>query len=404
MYREAYAHLLMQRGLGIQPGQILCLSIPVQCADFAATLCRAAYDCGASDVQVEWTDDETDWLRLRHAEPQSFDRCPGWVKVRCDEQCALGAAFLKIAAPSSGTFTPEMLARQQKWQRALSRAMESYQLGRSRHEVSWCIACAATPRWAHMVYPDLTPDEGVQRLWSDIYTCTRSDAPDPIAAWDTHTSEIIKRAEALTARRFTAVHLKGPGTDLKVGLPDGAAWGGGAFFVTGNERKTTPNIPTEEIAATPSKYETEGTVRATRPLIYQGSVIEGFSLTFTQGKVVSWRAEKGQDALDALLNTDEGARYLGEVAIVDDDSLISRMGRIFYCTLFDENASCHLALGSGGKNKPENGDPYDVRNRRAVNESSIHVDFMVGSGELDVWGLKEGIKPEAILRQGRWVL
>jgi aminopeptidase len=273
----------------------------------------------------------------------------------------------------------------------------------TRHEINWCIVAAATPAWAQVVFPGEPEDVAIEKLWNAILASSRIDNDNPVEAWKQHSANLKKRAALLNAKRYAALRYSGPGTDLEVGLADGHLWlGGGTTALNGIP--CLPNIPTEEVFTTPHRERVEGTVRSSKPLSYQGTLIEEIEVRFAGGKVVEARAKTGQQVLQRMLDTDEGARRLGEVALVPHSSPISASGLLYSNTLFDENAACHIAMGQAYSTCIENGDsltPEELA-ARGANESLIHVDWMIGSGELDIDGVTASGVREPLLRKGEW--
>ncbi len=270
--------------------------------------------------------------------------------------------------------------------------------------INWNIVCYATPSWARTVFPDLPEQEGVARLWDAIFAASRVDAPDPVAAWASHNAALHARTAHLDAKRYAALHFTGPGTDLRVGLADGHLWLGGSEPAK-NGIVCNPNIPSEEVFTTPHLARVDGTVRSTKPLSYQGTLIEGIEVRFEAGRIVQSASRTGHEVLERVLGTDEGARRLGEVALVPHSSPISRSGLLFYNTLFDENAASHIALGQSYRTCLEGGTAATDTElaERGANSSLIHIDWMIGSGEVDVDGVTAAGAREPVMRGGEWV-
>jgi aminopeptidase len=274
----------------------------------------------------------------------------------------------------------------------------------TRHDINWTIVSAATPAWAAAMFPHLPADQGLAKLWDAIFAASRADQADPVGAWKKHDEKLHAWASRLNSKRFAALHFKGPGTDLKVGLADDHLWLGGGT-TAGNGNYCIPNMPTEEVFTTPHKDRVEGTVRSTKPLSHQGTMIEEIRVRFEHGKIVEAHAAKGETVLQKLIDTDEGARRLGEVSLVPNSSPISASGLLFLNTLFDENAACHIALGQAYSTCLIDGDKLTAEQLAAkgANDSLIHVDWMIGSGEIDVDGIAADGREEAVLRKGEWV-
>ncbi len=274
----------------------------------------------------------------------------------------------------------------------------------SRNDTNWAIVAAASPAWAEKIFPGLSSGDATSTLWETIARMCRLDAPDPVAAWETHLGNLGTRSERLTKKQYSALKYTGPGTDLTLGLPAGHVWVSGRS-VSRNGISFTANLPTEEVFTIADRSRVDGAVRASKPLSYGSTLIEGFALTFEQGRVVQMTAEKNQETLQRLLDTDEGARRLGEVALVPHSSPIAQSGLLFYNTLFDENAASHVALGNAYKFTLSGGNDMtdDEFERAGGNRSGVHVDFMIGSGELDVDGVLPNGTTEPLMRRGEFV-
>ncbi|MGA8108069.1 MAG: aminopeptidase, partial [Acidobacteriaceae bacterium] len=273
----------------------------------------------------------------------------------------------------------------------------------TRHEINWTIVSAATPAWAAAVFPELAADEALAKLWGAIFAASRADQSDPVAAWKKHDDKLHMWAERMNAKRFRALHFRRPGTDLKVGLADDHLWLGGGT-TAGNGNYCIPNMPTEEVFTTPHKDRVDGTVTSTKPLSHQGTLIEGIRVRFEGGKIVEAHASKGEAVLEKLIDTDEGARRLGEVSLVPASSPIAASGLLFLNTLFDENAACHIALGQAYSSCLKDGDKLTPEELKAkgANDSLIHVDWMIGSNRIDVDGITAAGGAEPVMRQGEW--
>ncbi|NQU31214.1 MAG: aminopeptidase, partial [Anaerolineae bacterium] len=269
--------------------------------------------------------------------------------------------------------------------------------------VQWTVICPPTPDWATKIFPDISEDAALSRLWEAVFKACRLNDPDPIVFWEGYLANLAKRREYLTSKKYTALKFKASGTDLWVGLPKGHLWAGGKGK-SSQDIPFAPNLPTEEVFTLPHKDQTEGTVTATKPLNYYGSLVENFKLTFSEGKVVDFSAEKGEDVLKNILAMDENASFLGEVALIPHKSPISQSGLIFMNTLYDENASNHLALGSAYQFTLKGGETMSVDEfaQAGGNDSLIHIDFMFGSGDMDVDGVTADGKAEPVMRAGEW--
>ncbi|MDD9270665.1 aminopeptidase [Paenibacillus sp. GCM10023248] len=403
-YLDKYAELAIRVGLNVQKDQTVVIMTPIACADFVRKLAKKAYEAGAKDVVVDWDDDEVKALRLKHAPESTLREYPMWRAKGLEEMAKNDAAFLQIYAPNSDLLKdvdPERVAVSSK---TAATAREGFLNYMRNNQVSWLMVSYPTAEWSAKVFPNLSEEERVRKLWEQIFKLTRVDNDDPVAAWNRHVATLTGKMNMLNDKRYKQLHFKSEGTDLYIELAPKHLWVAagsetekGTFFI--------PNIPTEEVFTMPAKTGTNGTVRSTLPLSYQGSLIDGFTLTFENGKVVNATAEVGQEVLNKMLDMDEGARYLGEVALVPYDSPISKSGLIYYNTLFDENASCHIALGNSYPFTIEGGTgmkPEELA-QNGFNKSLIHVDFMIGSADMDIDGLLEDGTREPLFRKGNWV-
>ena len=407
---RAYAELTVRIGLNLQPRQRLLIIGPVAnggCSLEAAPLVRqitaAAYDAGAQLVETVWGDESLLAARLTHAPRDSFDEFSGWLPTALVEHVEAGHAVLSIYANDPDqlkAFPPDVVSALQQ---ATARAVRPFREQISRNRTNWGVVAAAAATWAARVYPDLPPAEQVTALWSAIERLCRLDRTDPIAAWETHLAELAARTDHLNAKQYTALRYTGPGTALTIGLPQGHVWVGGRSASAAGIR-FAPNLPTEEVFTMPHKDRVDGTVRSTKPLSYGGTLIEGFSLTFAEGRVVNVTAEKGEDVLRQLVTMDAGAAQLGEIALVPHNSPVAQTGVLFYNTLFDENAASHVALGAAYKFTLRGGETMsdEAFEEAGGNRSATHVDFMIGSSDLDIDGVLADGSVEPLMRNGDW--
>jgi aminopeptidase len=342
--------------------------------------------------------------RYRFGQDASFDRAADWLYEGLAGALAANTARLAITGEDPLLLSgedPAKVSRASKAQAAASRPTASKIMG---FDTNWTIVAFPGASWAARVFPGEPADMAVAKLADAIFAASRADQDDPVAAWTAHNAALQARAARLNNQRFQALHFKGPGTDLTVGLADGHKWQGGATIAK-NGIACTANIPTEEVCTTPHAYRVTGHVRSTRPLSYQGVLIEEIAVRFEGGRIIEARASRGGEMLNKLLDTDEGSRRLGEVALVPHSSPISQSGLLFYNTLFDENASCHIALGQCYPRGVVNGDHLSSQQiaARGGNESLIHVDWMIGSSEIDVDGVHADGSRAVVLRRGEWV-
>jgi len=401
---EKHADLIVRVGLNLQPGQRLFIwAQQLEVAPLVREVAKTAYQNGSKLVSVLWNDDHLKLTRLENAPRDSFENFPAWKTDARFNSMKNGDATLIVAGRDPELFKgqdPELVG---KTTRAYSEFFRPIMEMVARNTAQWCVVCQPTPDWAAAVFPDSTRTEAEMKLWEAVAKTCRLDQPDPIKFWEGYFDQIMVRGEYLTAKKYTAMNFKAPGTDLKVGLPDGHLWIGG-WDKTGGGITFAANLPTEEVFTLPNREQTEGTVTATKPLVYQGSLIEDFSLTFSGGKVVDFKARKGQDILENILESDPNARYLGEIALVPHGTPISQMGMSFLNTLYDENASNHLALGNAYRFNLIGGTDMSEEEFAAAggNESITHEDFMFGSGEMDVDGVLPDGSTEPVMRAGEW--
>lgn len=398
-----YAELAVKKGVNIQPGQQLEVRADISQAPLVRHVVKAAYAAGAKQVFVNWSDEETGKIRYFNAPADSFKEFPDWLKARFEQLAEEKTAFLSIVSDDPDALNGVESSRISDANRAAGQALAKWRQYVMSDNVSWSIVAGASEAWAQKVFPGR--DDAVAALWQAIFAATRMDQEDVVAAWDTHDQSLRSRAKLLTEKKYAKLHYKAPGTELTIGLPKKHVFlGGGGPNVDGID--FIANMPTEEVFTLADKDSVEGHVSSTKPLSYSGNLIDEFTLWFEGGKVVKAEAKKGQAALDELLNMDEGARRIGEVALVPDDSPISNSGLLFYNTLFDENASCHLALGRAYSTCLEGGPSMSQEELAAngANDSMTHVDFMIGSAKMNIDGEREDGTREAIMRDGNWVI
>ncbi len=401
---DRLAEVAVRAGLGIAPGQELLMTATIDALPLARRITEHAYKAGASLVTTLFSDEESALLRFRHAPDASFDTAPTWLYEAMAQAFRKGAARLAIAGNNPSLLSHEDPEKVSRANRATSKAYRPAMDLITRHEINWTIVSCATPAWAAAVFPNLPPEEAMSRLWDAIFAASRADQPDPLAAWKVHDANLHASADRLNAKRYSTLHFRGPGTDLRVGLADDHLWlGGGTKALNGIY--CIPNMPTEEVFTTPHKDRVDGRVTSTKPLSYSGTLIEEISVRFEGGRIVEAHAAKGQQVLQRMIETDEGARRLGEVSLVPHSSPIAASGLLFMNTLFDENAACHIALGQAYSNCVKNGDslPPEQLAAKGANTSLIHVDWMIGSNHIDVDGISASGKTEPVMRSGEWV-
>jgi aminopeptidase len=402
---DRLAEIAVHVGLGgFQPGQELLMTAPLGALALARRITAHAYRAGASLVTTMLSDDEATLLRYRLAPDDSFGKAAGWLYDGMAAAFRNGAARLAIVGEDPNLLSGEDTAKVARANHARSIAYRPALELITDTVINWTLVASATPAWAKAVFPDLPEAAAVAQLWEAIFATSRVDADDPIAAWAAHNATLMARRRLLNAKRYAALHFRGPGTDLRVGLADDHEWMGGLSTarngITGN-----PNIPTEEVFTTPHCRRVEGTVASTKPLSYQGTLIQDIAVRFEGGNIVHATARTGQDVLQRMISADEGARRLGEVALVPASSPIARSGLLFFNTLFDENAACHIALGqSYSKCFTDRGKAgAEALAVRGANRSLIHVDWMIGSSQVDVDGIAADGTADPLLRNGEFV-
>ena len=401
---KGYARLIARTGAAVQKGQPVIIVAGLEQPEFIELLAAECYRAGASEVEVDWRHQPLTRLAVRYKSAKKLGEVKAWEEEKQRWQTeALPARIVVLSEDPDGLagidqakYAAGMQARYQK--------LRPYIDARENRE-QWCIAAVPGEKWAKKVFPELPKGRAVERLWEAILSCSRALEGDPLENWRLHDLDIKARAEALNAMGLTALEYRDPnGTELRVGLIPEALFLGGAERCPVNGVEYNPNIPSEELFVTPRAGDAEGVVHATRPLAVQGVLIEDFWLRFEGGRVVELHAEKNEDALRTLVGMDEGAAMLGECALVPYDSPIRESGILFYNTLFDENAACHLALGRGYSSNIRDYEKYSLDELRAmgVNDSMVHEDFMIGSAELDITGLTASGERLPIFRSGGW--
>lgn len=397
------AEVAVRVGLNLQPGQDLILTANTHALPLVREIAAAAYRAGAGVVTPILADDQIALARYAHAGDASFDAAPGWLYRGMAEAFGSGAARMAVVGDNPMLLSAQDAARVARANRANSRAYQPALDKIAGFDINWNLCAFPHPAWAALVFPDLPADQAVAALGDAIARASRLDGPDPVAAWAAHNADIHARRDWLNGHRFAALHFRGPGTDLTVGLADGHLWEGGAS-VARNGVTCNPNIPTEEVFTTPHAARVNGTVRASKPLAHQGTLIDGIEMTFQDGRAVQARATRGEEVLHRMLDTDEGAARLGEVALVPHSSPISQSGILFYNTLFDENAACHIAMGQCYAKCFQGGDTItpDQVAAQGGNSSLIHVDWMIGGPDTDIDGITDSGARVPVFRGGEW--
>ncbi|WP_047460962.1 aminopeptidase [Rhizobium rhizogenes] len=400
---EKLAEVAVKVGLQLQAGQDLLITAPVAAMPLVRLITREAYKAGAGLVSTFYADEETTLARYEYGHDESFDRAASWLYEGMGKAFANNTARLAISGDNPMLLSGQDPAKVARANRANSAAYKPALEKISNFDINWNIVSYPNPSWAKLVFPDDPEAIAVAKLAKAIFSASRVDVEDPVAAWAEHNANLRKRSEWMNGQRFATLHFQGPGTDLKVGLADGHEWHGGASTAK-NGITCNPNIPTEEVFTTPHALRVEGHVSSTKPLSHQGTLIDNIQVRFEGGRIVEAKATRGEEVLNKVLDTDEGARRLGEVALVPHSSPISASGILFYNTLFDENASCHIALGQCYSKCFVDGATLSQEQITAQggNSSLIHIDWMIGSNKVDIDGIKPDGSIVPVMRKGEW--
>lgn len=399
---QKYAELAVKTGVNIQPGQTLLIRTPIECADYVRCVVKEAYKAGAKQVHIEWSDEKCTLLKYLYAPNDAFNEFPRWVSDQYVDIAKEGGAFLSIHAQDPDLLKdidPQIIGNYQKVSGLALQEWRSYTL---TNKCRWSIVSIPTAAWAKKIFPDSTEQEAIDKLWNLIFKCTRI-TEDPIKAWEEHNKNLKQKTDFLNSKKFKTLKYKSSITDLVVEMPEGHIWESGSEKDV-NGIEFNPNMPTEEIFCLPHKYGVNGTLASTKPLVYGGNTINDFVLTFKDGKIINFTAKQGEETLKHLIETDEGSHYLGEIALVPYSSPISDTNTVFYNTLYDENASCHFAIGSAYSSCIEGGNDIAKEDfdKYGINDSLTHVDFMVGSADLDIVGITHDGEEIQIFRDGNW--
>lgn len=408
---DKYSDVIIKVGLNLQPGQCLLIGAPIfsdtyapiELAPLVRLIVAKAYKVGARFVDVMWIDYQLQLLRYKYAPKDSFEEFPSWRTDLVHDMGKSGDAILVIYAENPDLLInedPELInVSQQTFFKHMAPIMDLV----VQNTMNWAVITAPIDGWVDKFFPDIPPDKRKDKLWDIIFDICRIKHKDPVSAWQDHVNQLASRSNYLNQKEYMSLKFTATGTNLTIGLPKGHMWHSGSM-TSQNGITFTANIPTEEVFTIPHKDKTEGVVKGTKPLYYSGSLVENFTLTFSKGKIVEVVAKKGEDLLRNLIETDEGASYLGEIALVPHSSPISQSGLLFYNILIDENASNHIALGRGYKFSFKDGEKLSDEEFAALggNNSLIHIDCMFGSGEMDVDGILDDGNAEPIMRKGEW--
>jgi len=400
---DRMANVCIKFGLNLQRGQDLIITSTVESLPLVRRIVEEAYRAGAGVVTTLLSDEEISLAKYRYGNEESFDRAPEWIFKGMAEAFGNNTARLAISADNPMLLSEQDPEKVSRLGKAMSIASKPAMERITNFETNWNIVSYPGSKWAKQVFPELSEEEAVRKLAEVIFSASRINGNDPISDLRAHHENLKKRQEWLNEYSFSSLHYTGPGTDLTIGLADGHAWKGGASMAK-NGIICSPNIPTEEVFTTPHAYQVDGIVKATKPLVHRGTLIDGIEVRFEKGEIVEARAAEGEEVFLQLLDTDSGSRRLGEVALVPHSSPISQSGILFYNTLYDENAACHIALGqcySKCFREKITSDPKAIEDSGG-NSSMIHVDWMIGSDELDIDGITSDGTIVPVFRNGEW--
>lgn len=400
---EKYAELVVKVGVNIQPNQVLTINTTIDSAPLVRLITKKAYEVGAKFVNINWSDDCVNRTRYELAPEDTFNEHPKHRAAELIELAQEGGAFLSIVSSSPSLMQGIDSSRIANQQKASSIALQPYRKMMMSDQVSWCVIAAPSQGWADMVFPNEEKENRIPLLWDAIFKAVRVDLDNPIEAWVEHNHTLHTKVDYLNNKKYKQLHYVAPGTDLTIELPEKHLWcGAGSVNAKGHEFMA--NMPTEEVFTLPKKDGVNGFVSSTKPLSYGGNIIDEFTVTFENGRIVKTEAKVGQEILEKLVDTDEGSHYLGEVALVPHFSPISESNILFYNTLFDENASNHLAIGNGYAFCLDGGKTMSQEELKenGCNESLTHVDFMIGSDKMDIYGVLEDGTKELVFKQGNW--
>lgn len=399
-----YASLAVNIGVNIQKDNILVISSPIETAEFARLITEEAYKSGAKDVIVHYGDQKLTKIKLENSSLETISNIPEWQAESYNYYARQEACFISISASDPDGLKGVPIEKIGASQKARTSALKEYFDNSMSNKCRWCVLSVPTLSWAKKVFPKVSDDEAMESLWDVIFKTVRVDTENPVNAWEKHNAYLEEKIKFMNNNNFKSVHLKSAnGTDLNIELPEGHIWAGGSEGDV-NGIPFNANIPTEEVFTLPKKTGVNGIVYSSKPLSYGGNLIDNFSITFKDGKAIDFTAETGYDVLKQMLESDEGAKYLGEVAFVPYNSPISNSKLIFFNTLFDENAACHLAFGRAYESCVKDADKYSEEEleKIGVNNSIIHVDFMIGTSDLEVTGINENGETIQIFSNGNW--
>ncbi|QNL43608.1 aminopeptidase [Oscillibacter hominis] len=401
---QEYAKLLIRVGLNIQKGQTLVISAPVECAYFARMCAEKGYEAGCREVVMNWNDDTLSRMKYLHAQEEVFDHVPLWRRHFFNDYALEGAAYLAISATDPECLKGVESGRIVRAQQASGKALREFNRLQMCNGFPWCIASIPIPSWAKTVFPEDGEEQAMEKLWKAIFSAVRiSGDGTSVEKWEQHIATLAERKEKLNALRFRSLHYTNSlGTDLTVELPEGHVWEAGDDRTLSGQ-DFIANMPTEELFTSPLRTGVNGVVYSALPLVHDGNIIDKFHFVVKEGKIVEAHAEQGEETLKAAISVDEGASYFGEVALVPYDSPISNQKILFYNTLFDENAACHIAFGEaypcleGGQQMSK-----EELKKRGLNDSITHVDFMVGTPDLSIVGTTHDGREVPVFENGNF--
>lgn len=399
-----YAELLVKKGVNLVEGQELVIEASVEHVELVRAICDEAFKAGAKDVVVHYRDEVISRLKYENCDTEHFHKVPNYLAEFRNEYALKNAAIIMLTGDDPENLKGIDPLKIQTWSKAYRTACKPFydrlDLGVNR----WCIAGAPTLGWANKVFPEQSNKEAMESLWKTIFKTVYLNDKDPLKRWEKHRISFEARVNALNKMKIKSLHFSNQlGTDLKIDLNKDYLFAGGGSYTTDGVY-SFPNMPTEEIFTTPYKYGVNGTVYSSLPLNYNGSIIDQFSITFKDGKIIDYKAEAGEELLASIIETDEGSHYLGEVALIPYDSPISKLNILFYNTLYDENASCHLAIGRGFCECIKDGLSMNKEQllEKGINDSLTHVDFMIGTKDLNIDAVLENGDEIAIFNEGNW--
>ncbi|WP_066677172.1 aminopeptidase [Clostridium septicum] len=401
---KKYAELAVKKGVNTQENQTVIINSPIECDNFAREIAKAAYNVGAKEVVVHYNDQKLQRIKLENSSIETLSNTPEWLGESYNYYARNGACVISISASDPDAYKGIPVEKISAMQKSRQLALSEYYEYSMANKIRWTVVSIPTEAWAIKIFPNLSKEKAVEKLWEVIFKVVRLDTENPIKAWEEHNKNLREKLTYLNEKKFKKLHFKNnKGTNLTIELPEGHIWLGGSEYCS-NGIEFNANMPTEEVFTLPKKDGVNGTVFSSKPLSYSGNLIDEFSLTFKDGKVIDFSAKEGYEVLKELLDSDKGSKYLGEVALVPYDSPISNSNIIFYNTLFDENAACHLAFGKAYPICIEKGTDMSKEEfeNHGVNTSIIHVDFMIGTNDLEITGITEDKDSFEIFANGNW--